>query len=475
MSTTTVSPLRTVPSGSEILRWGPVLVLLSGTFVVVLDAFIVNVAIPELQRDLGASSAAVEWVVAGYALAYGSGQIIAGRLGDRLGRRRMLALGMALFTLASLACGLAPNAGALIGTRIVQGLAAALLGPQVLSTLSVQFTGAARLRALNAYGVTMGIAAVLGQLVGGALIAGAGPGLGWRACFLINVPVGLVVLVLLPRLVSETKAPVRPRLDLVGMGLVAVTAVAVVLPLIDGRAHGWPLWAWLALASGVPLVALLVAHQRALAARGGQPLLPLGLFRERAFAAGLLAQTGFWAGQASYFLVLALYLQLGRGLTALQAGTFFAAVGAGYLLTSTAARRVAARLGRQVITLGALMRVAGLGLMLVTVEAIGTTGSLLWLVPAVALDGAGMGFAIAPLATVVLSRVTPQHAGTASGVLASGLQLGGAVGVAAIGVVFFGTLASHGYVAAFSAALVFLLVVCAAAAALVQLLPLRAA
>jgi EmrB/QacA subfamily drug resistance transporter len=472
-----VSPLSTVarpPAGtepSEALRWGTVLVLLGGVFMVVLDAFIVNVAIPELQHDLRASPAAVEWVVAGYALAYGSGLIVAGRLGDILGRRRMFGLGMALFTLASLACGLAPSAGALVATRVAQGLAAALLSPQVLSTLSTQFTGTARLRALNAYGVTMGVAAVLGQLVGGLLIQFDAFGLGWRTCFLINVPVGLVTLVLLPRLVGESRAPVRPRLDLVGTGLVAATGVAIVLPLIDGRAHGWPRWAWLCLAGAVPLFGLLVAHQRGLAARGGTPLLAPALFRERVFTAGLVVQSTFWAGQASFFLVLALYLQVGRGLSALQAGEVFVAVGVGYLVTSTTARHVAARLGRQVIALGALLRVAGLGLLLVTVHGVGLTGSLWWLVPALAIDGAGMGFAIAPLATIVLSRVTPQHAGAAAGVLSTGAQVTGAVGVAAIGVIFFGTLDHHGYVPAFLASLTFLLVICAAVAALTQLLP----
>jgi MFS family permease len=179
----------------------------------------------------------------------------------------------------------------------------------------------------------------------------------------------------------------------------------------------------------------------------------------------------FWAGQASFFLVLALYLQVGRGLTALQAGGIFAAVGAGYLVTSMSARHVAARLGRQVIALGALLRVTGLGLLLATVHSVGSTGSLLWLIPALAIDGAGMGFAIAPLATIVLSRVTPQHAGAAAGVLSTGAQVSGAVGVAAIGVIFFGTLDSDGYGPAFLAGLAFLLVLSATVAVLVQRLP----
>jgi EmrB/QacA subfamily drug resistance transporter len=472
-------PLTTVerpPAGTppaDVLRWGTVLVLLGGVFMVVLDAFIVNVAIPDLQADLRAGPAAIEWVVAGYALAYGSGLIIAGRLGDMLGRRRMFGLGMALYALASLACGLAPSAGALVATRVAQGLAAALLSPQVLSTLSTRFSGTARLRALNAYGVTMGIAAVLGQLVGGLPIELDAFDLGWRTCFLINVPVGLVTLVLLPRLVDESRAPVRPRLDLAGMALVAVTAVAIVLPLIDGRAHGWPLWAWLCLGAAGPLLGVVAVHQRGLAARGGTPLIAPALFRERAFTAGLAVQSMFWAGQASFFLVLALYLQVGRGLTALQAAGIFVAVGAGYLVTSSSARHVAARLGRQVIALGSAVRVAALGLMLVTVHSVGSTGSLLWLVPALVIDGAGMGFAIAPLATIVLSRVTPQHAGAAAGVLNTGSQVSGAVGVAAIGVIFFGTLDRHGYASAFMAGLAFLLVICVAVAVLVQRLPRR--
>lgn len=456
-------------------RLGTLLVLLAGAFIASLDFFIVNVAIPSIQRDLHGSSAAIQWVVSGYALGYGSCLIIGGRLGDIYGRRNMFALGMILFTLSSVACGMAPTAGFLVGARVVQGVAAAVMSPPVLSIIGTVYSGEARARAFNGYGMAMGISAVLGQLVGGLLIHFDVFGWGWRDCFLVNVPIGVVALILIPRLVPESRAPGRPRLDLIGMVLIAITLVAVVLPLIEGREQGWPAWAWLCLVAVVPLAAVFAAYENRLTRRGGSPLLDMTSFRERAFTGGLLAQVTFFMAMASYYLVFALYLQEGRGLSALNAGLIFIAIGAGYMATSTTARRFAVRLGRQVIAAGAALRVIGLVLLLLTAAAIGNGGSVVWLVPALAIDGAGMGLALAPLASVVLSRVTPTHAGSASGVLNTGLQVGNGLGVALIGVIFYGRLDGGGaalaYPHAFQASLIYLIAVEVLLIAFVQLLP----
>src|SRR5689334_8221207 len=298
-------------------RWAALPVVLAGTFMVVLDFFIVNVAMPAMQADLHAGSGAIEWVVAGYGLTFATLLVTAGRLGDQLGRRRMFSLGLGLFTLASAACGLAWSPGTLVAARLVQGVAAALLSPQVLSIIGVAYAGTDRVRALSVYGIVLGLAAVGGQLVGGVLVQADVAGLGWRSCFLINVPVGLAALALAGRAVPESRGAETRRVDLVGTVLLTSGLTAVLLPLVEGRAHGWPLWTWLSLAAAAVLLAVFAAHQRRLASTGGAPLLDPALFADRGFSAGLLTQLVFWCGQASFFLVLALYLQMGRGLDAL--------------------------------------------------------------------------------------------------------------------------------------------------------------
>jgi EmrB/QacA subfamily drug resistance transporter len=453
-------------------------VVLTGVFMAALDFFIVNVAIPSAQRDLRASAMAIEWVVAGYGLAYGVALITGGRLGDMYGRRRMLGLGLAMFTLASLACGIAATPGVLVGARVAQGVAAALLTPQVLAIIRTTFAGPAQARAFSAYALTMGVAAVFGQLLGGLIIQADLFGLGWRMCFLINIPIGMAALGFLFRVVPETRAPGRVRVDLPGVVLVTAALVAVILPLIEGRGEGWPLWTWLSLGASILLFAAFGASQRWRARTGRSPLVDLSLFRQRAFTFGLLAQLVFWMGQASFFLVLALYLQQGRSLSALQAGLVFVAIGAGYLATSTNAHRLAARWGRQTLAVGGLAIAFALVLLHGIVTATGHTGHIAWLAPALVIDGVGMGMAVAPLATTVLSRVPAHQAGAAGAILATAQQVGNALGVAIIGIVFYAGLgqASHleKFPAAFNRSVVYLIVVEIAFAAFVQLLPRRA-
>jgi EmrB/QacA subfamily drug resistance transporter len=451
-------------------RWAALPVVLAGTFMVVLDFFIVNVAMPTMQADLRASAGAVEWVVAGYGLTFATLLITAGRLGDQVGRRRMFSIGLALFTIASAACGLAPTATALVVARLAQGVAAALLSPQVLSIIGVAYAGADRVRALSVYGIVLGLAAVGGQLIGGVLVQADVAGLGWRSCFLINVPIGAAALVFAPRLVPESRAARTSRLDLTGTALVTAALTAVVLPLVEGRQHGWPLWTWLSLAAAPALVAAFALHQRGLSRRRGAPLLDPGLFRERAFSAGLLTQLVFWCGQASFFLVLALYLQMGRGLDALQAGLVFTILAAAYLAASLEAPKLTLRLGRRLPAAGALVLAAGHGLLAASVADVGTSGSVGLLAPALALIGAGMGLVITPLTSTVLRTLEPQRAGAAAGVLSTMQQFGNALGVAVTGAIFFGAL-DGGFAHAFEVSLVQLAALCLAVAGLTRLLP----
>ena len=311
---TTVT-LPTRPSArARALRWAPLAVILTGTFMVVLDFFIVNVALPSIGRSLRASSGSLEWISAGYALSTAVLLVTGGRLGDRFGRRRIFCAGLAVFTLSSALCGTADDATVLVAGRLLQGCGGALLSTNVLSILAILYTGADRPRAMAAYGMVMGAAAVGGQLLGGALVQLDPLGLDWRSCFLINLPIGLAGLAIAPRLVPESQSDVVARFDPLGIGLISLGVTAIVLPLVQGRQDGWPLWTWLSLAAAGPILALFAAQQRAAQRRGEAPLLEPALFGERSVVAGLLAQTTFWCGQASFFLILALYLQGGRHL-----------------------------------------------------------------------------------------------------------------------------------------------------------------
>ncbi|HTX10351.1 MAG TPA: MFS transporter [Solirubrobacteraceae bacterium] len=464
------APARVGARVQEKSRWLPLPVVLAGTFMVVLDYFIVNVALPSIQSQLRASDGALEWVVAGFACTSAIFVITAGRLGDRFGRRRMFSLGLTLFTLASAACGAAGTPLELVIARLVQGAAAALVMPNVLSIISVLYAGPDRLRALSVYGTVMGLAAVSGQLIGGALIAADPAGLGWRSCFLINVPVGIAALLLAPRVIPESRQSDSSRLDKVGTALATLALIAVVLPLLEGRQHGWPAWTWLSLAAAPVLLTGFVAHQRRLTRAGAGPLLDMALFRERSFSAGLLTQLCFWAGQGSFFVVLALYLQSGRGMKPLAAGLVFTILAGAYVATSMRAPMLTARFGRVTIALGAVMLAAGHGLLLGAVVVVGVGGSVGALVPGLLLVGAGMGLVLAPLASTVLQSLAPERAGSASGMMATVQNVGNALGVAITGVIFFGALHS-GYATAFELAVGELAVLLIGVAALTRLLP----
>jgi EmrB/QacA subfamily drug resistance transporter len=454
-------------------RWAPLPVVLAGTFMVVLDFFIVNVALPSMQSDLHASDGAIEWVVAGYALTSAVLLITAGRLGDQFGRRKMFSVGLALFTLASLACGVAASAEALVAARLLQGAAAAILMPNVLSIIGVVYTGADRTRALTAYGLVLGLAAVSGQLIGGLLVQADIAGLGWRTTFLINVPIGLAALALAPKVVPESRNEHASGLDVAGTLLVTAGLTGVVLPLVEGRQHGWPLWTWVSLAAAPLILGAFVAHQRRLAGRGGTPMLDTTLFAQRSFSAGLLTQFTFWGGQASFFLVLALYLQAGRGLSAMTAGLVFTILAASYLVASMASEGLLQRFGPRVLAVGALTLATGHALLLAAVAEVGVGGSIAPLVPGLLVIGAGMGLVIAPLTTTILSGVDPQRAGAASGMLATTQNVGNALGVAVTGVIFFGAL-HGGYDHALQLSLAQLALLLVAAAALARLLPRQA-
>ncbi len=454
--------------------WAPLAVILCGTFVFVLDFFIVNVALPAIQRGLAASPAAIEWVVAGYALTSAALLVTGGRLGDIYGRRKIFCAGVAGFTLTSALCALAPDAGFLVAARLAQGVAAAVMAPNVLSILGTTYAGPARVKAISAYGMVMGVAAAGGQLLGGVLITANLGGLGWRVLFWVNVPIGLATLAAARRYVPESRAAAAGgaagRLDLRGAALLTAALVAIVLPLLDGRADGWPAWSLACLAAGPVLLAAFAAHLRSTARRGGQPLLDPAIFTVRAFRAGLACQLLFWCQQASSYLLLALYLQDGRGLSPVASGGMFAMLAAGYLLTSLRAPALTMRFGRRVVAIGAVL--AGLGDLALVLAVAGAGGN--WpvtaLLPGLFLLGAGQGLCITPLTTTVLAHADATRAGSVSGALSTAQQVGNAIGVAVSGVIFYGLLAD-GYPAAYRWSLAEMAALLAGVAALTFIIP----
>jgi EmrB/QacA subfamily drug resistance transporter len=476
--TTVQEPAAIKPTGTQEFGWGPLLVVLTGTFMTFLDFFIVNVALPSIQRDLHAGPAAVQLVVAGYALTFSVGMITGGRLGDLYGRRRMFMIGLALFIAASVACGLAPDATFLVISRAAQGGAGAMMTPQVLAILGTVYGGERRARAFAAYGMTMGIAGVIGQLLGGLLIQANIAGSSWRGIFLINVPVGMCGLALASRIVPESRGAGpggfaagrtggRSELDLLGTALASAGLAAIILPLVEGQQHGWPLWTWLCLAAAPFLLGTFAAQQARRKRARRAPLLDLGLFRNRAFGVGSAAALTYTLVPPSFFFVLALYLQDGRGFSALFSGVIFTAVGAGFLSAMLLTQLMTARLGRQILALGALVTAAGSALMALTAST-ASSGDLL---PGLAVAGYGMGMVLVPLSATVLRDVEPRQASSAAGVLSTFQQVGAALGVAVVGVVFFHELHAGSFPHAFAVSMAVLAALTALTAALVQLLP----
>jgi MFS family permease len=319
-----------------------------------------------------------------------------------------------------------------------------MMMPSTLSIITDCFRDAGeRQRAIGFWAATSGAGVALGPIVSGLLLAR----FWWGSVFLINVPIGISALAVVRRVVPESRSANAARVDVVGLVLATLTLTALVLPLVEGRQDGWPTWSIASLVAAPVLLADFMWWQRRLARRGGSALLDPAWFRDRTFGVGMLTQLVFWCGQASYFLVLALYLQLGHGLSAMQSGLVFTILAAAYLLASMRAPALTARFGRAVVVGGAATLAAGhLATLLAVLELHGAVGAL---VPGLLLTGTGMGLCLAPITSIVLANVNPQRAGAVSGLLSTVQQVGSAVGVAVIGVVFFGSVA-HGYAHAFA-------------------------
>jgi len=412
-------------------------ILLFAAFMDLLDATIVQVALPSIGADLAASEAQLEWIVSGYLLAFAVALITGGRLGDLFGRRRVFLIGIAGFTLASAAAALAWSGDALVVTRIAQGLFAALMVPQLLASVQALFTPRERAPMYGLIGGVSGLAAVLGPVLGGWLVDADLWGLGWRTVFLINVPVGIVIFALAARFVPETRSPRPMRLDLVGVVLLSAVVLAFMVPLVEGQTLGWPTWLWWPVAAGAVLLAAFVAYERRRMHRDGSALLPMPLFANRGFSAGIVTQAAFQGSLNAFTLPFIIYLQVGLGFDALTAGLNLLAFSLGAMLGTAAVIPLVPRLGKWLVTAGAVVMAGGVLWVFAVVSDTGTafTGwAAAW---PMLVAGIGLALLIIPLVDVALATVPVADAGAASGAYSTFQQLGAAAGVAVSTTVFF--------------------------------------
>ncbi|MDI2124924.1 MFS transporter [Yinghuangia seranimata] len=407
--------------------------VLTGQFMALLDVSVVNVAAPTMRSDLGASGSSLQLIVAGYTIVYAALIVTGSRLGGMLGYRRMFLAGLAVFTGASLACGLAPGTGSLIGARGVQGAGAALMVPQVLSVIQRQFQGEARAKALGRYAAVIAGGAVAGQILGGVLVSADLFGLSWRPVFLVNVPVGLVLLAVAPRVMPDDRAEAARGLDLRGLLVVSPALVLVVVPLVLGHDQGWPVWGWVCMALGLLLFPVFARVEQGVARSGGAPLVPGHLLRTRGVVAAAVTLLLMMASYAGFLFTVALYLQGGLGYSALHAGLVFVPPATLFAVVSLNWQRLPAR---WYPTLPAVALVPAAAAYLTLAWAQHEDAPQLALIGTLMAIGLTLAAAFSPVMALGLRRVPPADAPDASGILATVVQFGQVVGVAVFGTVF---------------------------------------
>lgn len=421
--------------------WAMFVILLVGAFLPPLDFFIVNVALPAIQDELSASSSAEQLVISSYAAVYAVTLITGGRLGDIYGRGKMFFIGLIGFAAASLLCGLAWSPWVLISGRVLQGTTAAIMAPQALASVQAIFPEAEKPFALSIYGAVFGLASVIGQVVGGILISADLFHLGWRAIFLVNLPVALLVILFGLPLLKETRAPSAQRLDPVGMLLATATLSALIVPLIEGREAGWPWWTWLSFLAVPLLASLLWRYERRLSQNGGSPLLDPVVLRAPGLGQGLAIVLLFYSIGA-FFLLFSVYLQDALQLNALTAGLLFLPFGVGFLIGPLLTPYLRRFVGNYLSAIGMGCETLGLaGLAgLIAHTMMGSAPAMLPLAVLLFITGLGQGLAMPTLVRMVTGRVAPAFSGMIAGVTSSTLQISTALSVAVIGGIFYSML-----------------------------------
>ncbi len=433
-------PVWTAPVGvSEKRAWASLAVLLVGMFMALLDTTIVNVALQTIRVSINASESTLAWIISGYALAFGLVLIPAGRIGDRIGHKWVFIFGLAVFTTASLFAGLAQDPTQLIVARVIQGLGGGIFFPPVTAFIQLLFPPMKRGRAFAILGAVLGVSSALGPVVGGVLIQVFGDAQGWRYIFFVNLPIGvagvIAAAIVLPKLVPGVKA----SMDFFGLLLLAGSLVAILVPLIQGQEEGWPLWTYLSIAGGLLLMVAFAFWERRLAARGKSPLVPPHLFSHPAFTGGTILALVYFAAFTSIFFTISLLWQFGLGHTALEAGLVAIPFAIANIVGASQSDRVAQKLGRGVLVLGAGLVFVGLLALWLILLTVATTDLTSWiLLGPLAIAGLGNGFFIAPNSRFIVATVDSTEAGAASGVVGTMQRIGSAIGIAVVSSVLFG-------------------------------------
>ncbi|MEW6645008.1 MAG: MFS transporter [Pseudomonadota bacterium] len=430
--------LNRTPSAPARDRWYSLAVLVSGIFMTTLDLFIVNIALARIRQNLHASPADLQLVMVAYSAAYGVFLMNCARLGDLYGRKRLFLIGTGVFTLASAMCGLAPSAAFLIAARALQGIGAALLMPQVLATIRVLFEGETRPKAFSIMGVVQGLASPIAQIGGGLLVTYNLFGLGWRLVFLINVPIGLVMILLGAMWIIETHAPVPARLDLKGATILAAGLLILFVPFLEGQDHGWPWWSIILPLGSVAIFYLFARFEAALVRRGEVPIFDITMLSNHRLLAGVIGVFLFFASISSFFLSLTLLLQTGLGYTPLVAGLIFTPTALAFITAARLSPGIVRKVGSRSLLLGIGIFFTGLALSVLVAFLAPTSVPLL--VASLACNGFGQGLTIPLALNASLSAVSEAQAGMASGMVGTMQTLGAAFGVAIVGVLFFAEL-----------------------------------
>ncbi|HLI59851.1 MAG TPA: MFS transporter [Solirubrobacteraceae bacterium] len=452
------------------LRWLVLAVVLGANIMDLLDATISGVAGPTIRHDLGGGTTTLQWLSAAYTLAFAVLLVTGARLGDLFGRRRLFLVGSAGFTVCSTLCALAPSPGVLIATRALQGAFGALLIPQGFGLLKESFSEEEMPTVFAIFGPAMGLPMLIAPVLAGALIGADLWGTGWRLVFLINLPIGVfsfaAALRALPRVVSHAGR----RLDLGGMALVGLGLFAIIYPLIQGRAAGWPAWTFALLAAGLCLIVAFVLYERR---RTRDPLIEPGLLANRSYASGLAVMLAFFGAFGGLYLCVSLFTQLGERFSAIHAGLTLTPMVVGMVIGMGVSFALVAKLGRHLIHGGIALVAAGAAGLALTVT--GAASASTWdLAPSLFVIGVGAGTSFGQLFDFILAGVQMDHVGSASGVLEATQQLASALGVAVLGTIFFSRFPAHPATDALQILAWACLVPIAAAFALVFRLPMRA-
>ncbi len=432
------------PQSPDPRRWKALWVCLVAGFMTLLDVSIVNVALPSIQKGVDATPSDLQWVVSGYALAFGLTLVPSGRIGDVLGRRTVFVVGVVLFGLASLGCGLAPTSAMLVVARLVQGAAGGILNPQVSGLIQQLFRGPERGRAFGLLGATIGISTAVGPVVGGVILDGLGEQSGWRWIFFVNLPIAVAAVVLAMRWLPDP--PVRDHsrridADPVGVALLGAGVLGILLPVVEtGRGGAGVPW-WVAVV-GLAFLGAFFGWERSYTRRGRSPLVDLALFRVPGYASGAAVGTIYFAGFTGIFFVLTIFFQERLGYTPLLAGLAVTPFAAGSAVTSAIGGRLVSRFERSLVTGGLVIVLVGIIAVDVVLATVHDSSLGWWLAGPLLVAGIGSGLVISPNITLTVAKVPVERAGTAGGLLQTGQRIGTAAGIALIGAVFYSGVAA---------------------------------